>query len=101
MHYALHHIDRISAQDLAPLDHLGNVEPPIALFDTTDIAVGALKASSEFALRDTGFCADLRQYGHDPAVAGRPELLRQIALSPKVSQCTLPQLTPGLIRGHG
>jgi hypothetical protein len=32
-------------------------------------------------------------------VAGRPELFRQNALSPKVSQCTLPEDSGGLISG--
>ena len=89
-HYALHHVYGVSAQNLAPLDHLGNIESPVTHLDAADVAMGAIEAPREFTLRYAGFCSDLRQYGHDPAVSGCPKLFRQAALSPIVSQSTLP-----------
>ena len=88
--YALHHVHGVGSQDFTPLDHLRNIEPPVSLLDAADIAVSAIEAASEFSLRYFRLSTDCCQYRHDPAVPGCPELLRQCALSPKVSQRTLP-----------
>lgn len=85
-----HHIYRVRVQNLAPLDHLRNIESPVAHLDAADVAMGAIEAPREFTLRYAGSCSDLREHGHDPTVSGCPELFRQAALSPKVIQCTLP-----------
>jgi hypothetical protein len=55
-----HHIYRVSVQNFAPLDHLRNIESPVAHLDAADVAMGAIEASREFTLRDAGFCSDIR-----------------------------------------
>ncbi|MEO7205702.1 MAG: hypothetical protein ABI356_14550 [Steroidobacteraceae bacterium] len=74
MHDALHYYYCGGAQYLALLDHFGNVYPPVAPLDATDIAMRAIEPAREFTLRYAGFCSDIRHYGHDAAVSGRSEL---------------------------
>jgi len=83
MHYPLHHIYRVSTQNFAPLDHLRNVESPVAHLNAADVAMSPIEPPREFTLRHAGFCSDFRQYGHDPAMSGCPKLFRQAALSQK------------------
>lgn len=94
-----HHLEWIRPQHLAPLDHFGNIQPSIPFLNSTNVAVSAIKPTRKLALRDARLGTDGCECGHNPAMAGRPELLRQTALSPKVSQCTLPQGFCGLILG--
>lgn len=86
-------------QYFAPLDHFRNVEPPVTHFDSADVAVRTLEAPRQLSLCYSRVFADCRQHSHDPTVTGCPELFRQVAVSPKVSQRTLPQSPSGLISG--